>query len=680
MAGYLMSETHSFTPTESSSELIQDENYYWLSRISDISGMGIILFNEELGLEFYNSLAAKHFEIPYGIFERDVHYKILLEHIAQRGDFGAGDTQSFVDHITDILDTQTSVSNDEIAELKLTMPSGRRLLVSQKHDRNGKLLLTSKDITSEEHKSQILDIALESGSSGFWYYNCETGELAMHGDYLEKHLSNRQMKRARKDGVLAIIHPDDLTGAKQVWEQGLKDGKEWKHTCRILTGNGRSMWLRWDAKPQLSEAGNVISFTSFFKDITQELETNDALRKAKEAAEKSLKTKNDFLARLSHEVRTPMNGVIGIADALIHHHADEAINPKLELIQSSAEKILRIVDETLNHTKLHAEKLTLDSKPASPAKSVENVMRLWEHKALKNNISLSYNIDPSVPETVVFDHFRYEQCLNNLLSNAIKFTPNGDINVILTTIEKEGHPPRLILAVKDNGIGMTIEQQKQIFEAYTQADKSIARRFGGTGLGMTITKEIIELMGGSISLRSESGKGTVFALTLPIDTLEMKPAKEDSGALVSQLLEDAKPEPTNYSDLRVLVVDDNSTNHMVITSLLESLVSELHIANNGQQAIEILKTTPVDIVLMDIHMPIMDGIEATLAIRGSSESWADVLIIALTADPQYQQIRLCRNIGMDDALAKPVKLVELLRAFDNVLAIEARPEEFLKSA
>jgi len=425
---------------------------------------------------------------------------------------------------------------------------------------------------------------------------------------------------------------------------------------------------------------DVISFTCFFKDITQELETSDALRKAKESAENSLKTKNDFLARLSHEVRTPMNGVIGIADALIHHHPDKTIKPKLELIQSSADKILRIVDETLSHTKLHADKLTLESEPASPAKSVENVIRLWEHKALKNNISLSYSIAPSVPETITFDHFRYEQCLNNLLSNAIKFTPNGDIKVVLTLVEKGGFPPRLVLAVKDNGIGMTIEQQKQIFEAYTQADKSIARRFGGTGLGMTITKEIIELMGGTITLRSESGKGTVFALTLPIDDKEAQSTEQKTNALVDQILEDAMPEPSNYSKLRILVADDNATNHMVITSLLESLVGEIHIASDGGQAINILETTPIDIVLMDIHMPVMDGIEATLAIRGRPESWSDVPIVALTADPQYQQKRLCRNIGMDDALAKPVKLVELLRAFNNVISLVSNPQKFLKSA
>lgn len=674
-----MSETRNLT-LQTPSESDDNNRFYWLSRVSDVSGLGIILFSEELGLEFYNSLASKHFELDPQDFAEGSRYQSFLEYMAERGDFGAGKSQTFVDQVTKILNTQKSHIDGDVAQLKLTMPSGRRLFISQILDQNGKLLLTSKDISREEQKSQVLDTALMSGGSGYWYFNKETNDLTLRSNYLEKHLSHRQMERARKKGVLCIIHPDDYAGAKKVWEQGLVDGKECSHTCRILTGNGNSMWLRWKAEPHASDTGKLLGFTCFFEDITQELETNDALRKAKEAAEKSLKIKNDFLARLSHEVRTPMNGVIGIADALIHHHANDEINPKLEIIQSSAEKILRIVDDTLSHTKLNAEKITLELASASPAKSVENVVRLWEHKALKNNITLDFNIDKSVPEKIIFDHFRYEQCLNNLLSNAIKFSPNGSVSVILTTVEKDGHPPRLVLAVKDTGIGMTPEQQKQIFEAYTQADKSIARRFGGTGLGMTITKEIIEFMGGTISLRSQSGKGTVFALTLPIQSIEAEQNEGNSQALVNQILEDAKPEATNYSALRVLVVDDNSTNHMVVTSLLESLVGEIHIANNGQHAIDILKTTPIDIVLMDIHMPVMDGIEATLAIRASSEPWADVLIIALTADPQYQQIRLCKNIGMDDALPKPVKLVDLLSAFDNVLSLAGKPQSFLKSA
>ena len=191
---------------------------------------------------------------------------------------------------------------------------------------------------------------------------------------------------------------------------------------------------------------------------------------------------------------------------------------------------------------------------------------------------------------------------------------------------------------------------------------------------MTITKEIIELMGGSISVRSQLGKGSVFVLSLPYTENTEEAFEEDCNHLVDQLLEEAQPEPTSYSKLKILVADDNSTNHMVVMSLIDSLVAEVHLASDGQQAIDILKTTDIDIVLMDIHMPVMDGIEATLSIRSSEESWADVRIIALTADPQYQQKRLCKNIGMDEALAKPVKLSDILEAFDNVLKIDQANE------
>ena len=264
--------------------------------------------------------------------------------------------------------------------------------------------------------------------------------------------------------------------------------------------------------------------------------------------------------------------------------------------------------------------------------------------------------------------------MNNLISNAVKFTPNGNIKVLLTTQQKEGSKPRLIFAVQDNGIGMSKDQQNQIFEAYTQGDKSIAGRFGGTGLGMTITKEIIELMGGTISVRSELGKGSVFILSLPYHKDSEASFEEDCNHLVEQLLDEAKPEPTNYSKLKILVADDNATNHMVVMSLIESLVAEVHLASDGQEALDILKTTDIDIILMDIHMPVMDGIEATLSIRSSEETWSDVSIIALTADPQYQQKRLCKNIGMDEALAKPVKLSDILEAFDNVLKIDRSTE------
>ena len=653
---------------------LEQSNPY-LAQVAEMSQLAIIIFNENHMMEYFNKNASSVFEIELDDFNNNFSFENFTQVLAQSGAFKEQDEQASSAYVNDTLQNQLTSDENTVAEIAIFTKSGKHVHLRQVVS-NGQIIVTAKDITKWHINQQVVEAALASGQAGYWYYDCEADKVQIVSEYLEETLTPRQMSRAREKGVLAILHPDDKATAEAIWAKALQTGEPWKFTCRVLKGDGDSIWVRWNAKPRYAKNRRVTGFTCFFKDVTRELQSSDALRRAKDTAEKSLKIKNDFLARLAHEIRTPMNGVIGIADALLHYNSDPTLAPKLELIQSSADKIMHIVDETLNHTKLHADKLILESKPASPAKSITSVMQLWEHKAIKSNVTLSYHIDPSVPEEIDFDQFRYEQCLNNLLSNALKFTPNGEVKVVLTTLKSKTGGKQLVLAVKDNGIGMTAEQQRQIFEAYTQADKSISRRFGGTGLGMTITKEIIEKMGGAISVRSTLGQGTVFALTLPYSTKQerLDNPKQESASLVEKMLEDAKPEPSNYSELRVLVADDNSTNHMVVNSLISSLVKEVHTANNGQEVIDILKTTEIDIVLMDIHMPVMDGIESTLFIRGAGESWSDVLIIALTADPQYQQKRLCKNIGMDEALAKPVKLGDLLSAFDSVLKIDRQQE------
>jgi signal transduction histidine kinase/AmiR/NasT family two-component response regulator len=496
-----------------------------------------------------------------------------------------------------------------------------------------------------------------------------------------------------------------------MWETVRDTGEKEEGTLRIVTKNHGVRWLKFVLIPE-SEAPNANRIIAFFNDVTDVLRQQENLRKAKRLAEESLSSKENFLARMSHEIRTPMNAVIGMSDALIHHNPDPTVTPQLELIQKSAGNILRLLDETLTHSRLDNDGFSLDPNMSSPAEVVGDVCALWEQQALKNNSTIRCVIKETVPDEVYFDKFRYEQCANNLLSNAVKFTHGGMIDVMLTCVEKDGGGPHLVLAVKDTGIGMTKEQQSRIFDAYKQADETISSRFGGTGLGMNITKQIIERMGGTISVRSQIGSGSMFAMSVPItsESLESEEAFQDaviqsqgqvddkqtvqiateieqppidiieskqeksiepegitsSTNLIDHMLTDAKPEVTAYSELRILVVDDNPTNHLVLKSLLGSIVSEIMIANNGTEALDILDTIPVDIVLMDIHMPIMDGIECTLAIRGSDKPWRDVTIIALTADPQYQQKKLCKNIGMDEALGKPVRLTEILEAIDTV--------------
>ena len=477
-----------------------------------------------------------------------------------------------------------------------------------------------------------------------------------------------------------------------------------------------------------------------------------------------------------------MNAVVGLTDAILHQKKYPELEAKLQLIQGSAEKVVRLVDDTLKHTKLEHDAVELNLREASPADVVTTVHGLWEASAQQNGTQLVYNIDPSVPDKLVFDDFQYEQCLNNLVGNAVKFTENGVIQIIMA-VKGEGDAAQLILAVRDTGIGMSPEQVKTVFEAFKQADPTISSRFGGTGLGMSITKSIIEMMGGKISVKSEEGKGSVFITAIPLDQKSQKARYEL--ALKAERSTDVKPAParspknsSNYEQptsenkdrsetevapegkrrqssgntpfrpfpqpetqdspfirpraskapvdtsaasqparpvsesktssasngstsglppktartkpisssgsdedrfghLDILIVDDNATNHLVVGSLLENVVGSIDTAMNGEEAIAALDRRAdsgqpmYDLVLMDIHMPIMDGIEATLAIRSNPSAYEEIPIIALTADPQYQQSRLCKNIGMNEALAKPIKLKQLLKAFGIVLGQSA---------
>ena len=654
---------------------VHELQFEWLSRASRLCGMAVLVVDTELEIKFYDKQFAEILELDTAL---DYCGKNLLDitgQLALRGDFGPGDPQIFVD-IVKAQFCKPINSPEKIGHvMDFLTPSGRRVEFSQDLEVDGLFVLGCRDVTKSHVQKHALKVALDSSGSGYIIYDMETKKFQAHGEVSRQGRKDGLGHRLVNDDLKHVIHADDYQKLKATWKAAHAAREPWTGTFRTKDSQADTIWVKFQATPQISESGVVTGYIFFYTEVTAQLRIQDDLRKAIEQSEKSLSAKNAFLGRLSHEIRTPMNAVVGIADALIHHDGNPKIMPKLELIQSSAEKIIRIVDESLEHTKLAESKIQLDPKASSPREAVESVCALWEQKAVENGIDLQCRIDASVPQTIVFDTHRYEQCLNNLISNAVKFSPAGRIHVVLTTLRKGGQN-NLVAVVKDNGIGMNEAQLGNLFEAYAQADKTISGRFGGTGLGMNITKQLIELMDGKITAKSEPGSGTVIALTLPIQEerrAENRRRNETSEALVDNMLEGAAPPASEYAALKVLVVDDNATNHMVVTSLLGSLVKHIDVAENGIEAIQALEmaheaNAQYDIVLMDIHMPVMDGIEATLAIRGSKQPYTDIPIIALTADPQYQQRRLCKNIGMDDALAKPIKLTEVLGAMDRVFA------------
>ena len=671
-----LSENVVTEPQISLSEL-QDLQFEWLARAARLWGTALLVVDTKLQIKFYDRAIADILELDSSVDLTGANLLDIAGELAIRGDFGPGDPAIFVDLVRNEFTKSAGALEPSNRKLNFVTPSGKRVQFRQEIKHDGLFMLGCRDVTKSYIQKHALKVALDSSDSGYIMFDVETRKFHDVGNFASRKHCNRLAQRLLNDELKNVIHPEDYKKVKSVRKQAEANKEPWSGTFRILDDQADTIWVKVQATPQISESGVITSYIFFYSQVTSQLRVQDDLRKAIEQTEKSLSAKNAFLGRLSHEIRTPMNAVVGIADALIHHDGNPKILPKLKLIQSSAEKIIRIVNESLEHTKLAESKVQLDPHPASPREAVESVCALWEQKAIENDIDLQCRIDTKVPDTIIFDTHRYEQCLNNLISNAVKFSPGGKIQVVLTTLETKGQN-NLVAVVKDTGIGMNEAQLANLFEAYTQADKSISGRFGGTGLGMNITKQLIELMGGKITAKSEIGSGTVIALTLPIKAERRVEERREntSGGLLDDILESAAEPESEYSELKMLVVDDNPTNHMVVSSLLGSLVKHIDVAENGVEAIDALKkaereNAQYDIVLMDIHMPVMDGIEATLDIRGSKESYTDIPIIALTADPQYQQRRLCKNIGMDEALAKPVKLTELLNAMDRVLKTRA---------
>lgn len=688
------------------------EDFFWLKRLADLTGEVCIVVNRNLEIEFVDEKIFELINIKPIDAEKLTQLNQLTRVMAEQGYFGNGDPKVFEALISDLLVNQRLKQAGSTQIINAVTPSGRHIDIRVSLGRDDSYVLLMRDVTQEELEKQALDTALEVGQSGYWYYNFTSKEFGVRADWLEDHFSESSVKKIRTKGFNHVLHPDDRSVSRQAIDRAVETCVPQMTKVRIMSDDGAENWIKAHVMPNMDESGTVQSVCCFFSMISQQVRIEQDLRDAQTKAEKALKAKNEFLGRLSHEVRTPLNAVVGMADALVHNCTDKSILPQLTLIQSSAEKVIDMVDSTLEHTKLANETIELNLRESSPGKIVETVCRKWKDRAAIDETRLTFAIHPDVPESMLIDGFRYEQCLSNLLSNAIKFTPGGKVKVILAPKGK-GDNQQLILAVSDSGIGIEKASLAHIFHPFKQADKSISGRFGGTGLGLAIVKDLVELMGGRINVSSEFGEGTLFAIALPIKRAAASPAVDtgsdvapiqktppktanvkppvdaapspvsaiieatpahldepESRSLVDQLLQNDANETSPYETLSILIVDDNATNHIVVSSLLSRVVGDITTALNGKEALERLKEKPFDLVLMDIHMPVMDGIETTLAIRSEPSDYQHVPIIALTADPQYQQARLCRNIGMNSSLGKPIKLTGLLQAFDEVLFSE----------
>jgi len=400
-------------------------------------------------------------------------------------------------------------------------------------------------------------------------------------------------------------------------------------------------------------------------DITSDV----ALRRAKAAAEESARAKGIFLATMSHELRTPMNGVLGCTQLLKDTSPTDQQRELIETMHRSAESLLALVNDILDFSKIEAGKMTLEVADVNLPALIRDVTTLAEGLASPKGLTISVKIAADVPEEFRGDPIRLRQILFNLVGNAIKFTKQGGVTIAIA-LKRDAidEPDAVVLQwnVQDTGIGLTPEQQAHLFKAYVQADASTARRFGGTGLGLMICRQLVELMGGTISVHSRFGHGSTFSYTTNLlPAIHREPAASSLG-MDQRAGESVGP-------LRVLVADDNEINQVVACKFLQKLGCQVEVARTGCEALEAISRTAYDVVLMDCEMPEMDGYEAARKVRHREEGTPNHLpIVALTGHTSDEEVQKCHQAGMDRVVTKPVTLTvlranlqELLRNADS---------------
>jgi PAS domain S-box-containing protein len=431
-------------------------------------------------------------------------------------------------------------------------------------------------------------------------------------------------------------------------------------TCEVLnyTKTGEPYWAQVEVRPIAASDGSLRGFVAMESDITERRAAELTLEAARQAAEETAREKAGFLASMSHEIRTPLNAVLGLTELLMDTELDDQQREYLSTARHSGQLLLELLSSILDFTALESGRAELNLVPVSVGELLGEVDSMFAADAVRRGLTLGWSVAPGTPERLMLDPVRLHQLLINLVGNGLKFTPEGGVHVSASASQAGAGEVVLELAVRDTGIGISLPRQARIFRPFTQADASTTRLYGGTGLGLAICRAIADRMGGTLTVTSSPGRGSAFVFRAPVQVAEraVRPREVHRPPVPAE--RDERP------PLRVLLAEDDSVSRMVAQHMLRRLDIEADVAVDGAEAIAAASRHRYDVVLMDVHMPRVDGVEATLRIRQAHGSEGP-RIVALTANALEGDRERLLACGMDDYLSKPVQLSDLARVLED---------------
>lgn len=627
---------------------------------------GLSVFDGELRLVAHNRKFRDLLDLPDSLFAGPVtSFESIIRYNAEHGEYGVGDPEEQIRLIVE------RAQVPQIHQFKRRRMNGTVLDIRGVPMPGGGFVTTYVDITAAEldkaaltESEERLYRALDGSGLILWDLSLQTGVVYLSETWSELMGGPSRTTFCSLEELGAFIDDEDRLSARQALHAVLKgQTARYSMELRMRKPDGSQFWVHSVGRvADRADDGRALRIVGTMRDITERKLSERELLLARDAADAANRAKSEFLATMSHEIRTPLNGVIGLTRFLLEDQLTPVQRQHAELIDSSAQSLLGLINDFLDFSKVEAGELAIESVAFDLHAVLAELARLYGLRAREKKLFFGLDIDAGVPQWVRGDPARLRQILNNLLGNALKFTAHGHVNLQVTALLTSAGHATIQIAVSDTGIGIPPEVQRRLFTRFTQADSSTSRKYGGTGLGLAIVKQLCELMGGRVELDSTPQRGSTFQVLLPVELAE------EQNAPVSRPLAPA----AELSAARILLAEDNPTNQIVATGVLRRLgYADVTVAGDGKQAVEMALSRPFDAILMDCHMPELDGYAATQMLRARG---CILPVIAMTANAMKGDREKCLAAGMNDYLTKPVEKEALGEMLGRWLSRSSTPD------